>query len=103
MPLIAACRHRRFHLLFHLRVTPTGIAFPSVLDVRITNGRTAQVATVPARYEIRVEGVLGEDWSAWFDGLRVATAGTDTVISRVIADQPACTGCRTGSAISASA
>ena len=61
------------------------------------------MATVPARYEIRVEGVLGEDWSAWFDGLRVATAGTDTVISRVIADQPACTGCRTGSAISASA
>jgi hypothetical protein len=41
-----------------------------VPDVRITNGRTAQVATVPA-------------------GLRVATVGTDTVISGVIADQPA--------------
>jgi len=47
------------------------------------------VATVPARYEIRVEGVLGEDWSAWFDELRVATVGTDTIISGVIADQPA--------------
>jgi len=60
-----------------------------VPDVRITHGRTAQVANVPARYEIRVEGVLGEEWSAWFDGLRVATVGTDTVISGVIADQPA--------------
>jgi len=47
------------------------------------------VATVPARYEILVEGVLGEDWSAWFDELQVATVGTDTIISGVIADQPA--------------
>ena len=47
------------------------------------------MATVPARYEILVEGVLGEDWSAWFDELRVATVGTDTIISGVIADQPA--------------
>jgi hypothetical protein len=47
------------------------------------------MATAPARYEIRVEGVLGEDWSAWFDGLRVVTVGTDTVFSGVIADQPA--------------
>ena len=47
------------------------------------------MATVPARYEIRVEGVLGEEWSAWFDGLQVATVGTDSVISGVIADQPA--------------
>ena len=47
------------------------------------------MATVTARYEIRVQGVLGEDWSAGFDGLRVACVGTDTVISGVIADQPA--------------
>src|SRR5262249_26553635 len=43
----------------------------------------------PARYEIRAEGVLGEDWSAWFDGLQAASDGTGTVISGVVPDQPA--------------
>ena len=43
----------------------------------------------PARYEIRVEGALGEEWSAWFGGLHVAIDGSDTVISGAIADQPA--------------
>jgi len=43
----------------------------------------------PARYEIRVEGALGQEWSAWFDGLDVASEGSNTVISGVIADQPA--------------
>jgi hypothetical protein len=47
------------------------------------------MATTAARYEIRVEGVLGEEWSAWFDGLRVASDGGETVISGVITDQPA--------------
>lgn len=43
----------------------------------------------PARYEIRVEGALGEEWSAWLGGLHVATDGSDTVISGAIPDQPA--------------
>ena len=47
------------------------------------------MTTSPARYEIRVEGVLGEDWSAWFDGLQVASDSSGTVISGVIPDQPA--------------
>lgn len=47
------------------------------------------MAAAPARYEIRVEGALGEEWSAWFDGLRVASEGGETVISGVIPDQPA--------------
>ena len=47
------------------------------------------MTTTPARYEIRVEGVLGEEWSAWFDGLQVASEGGETVISGVITDQPA--------------
>jgi hypothetical protein len=47
------------------------------------------MATTPARYEIRVEGALGEGWSAWFDGLQVASEGGQTVISGVISDQPA--------------
>lgn len=40
------------------------------------------------RYEIRVEGCLGEDWSALFGGLPVASDGTDTVIYAVVPDQP---------------
>src|SRR5215831_14714319 len=47
------------------------------------------MATSPTRYEIRVEGVLGEEWSAWFDGLQVASEGTSTVISGEIPDQAA--------------
>ena len=47
------------------------------------------MAETPAHYEIRVEGVLGEHWSAWFDGLQVSSEGNDTVISGVIPDQPA--------------
>jgi hypothetical protein len=47
------------------------------------------MAITPARYEIRVEGALGEEWSAWFDGLQIASEGGETVISGVIADQPA--------------
>jgi hypothetical protein len=43
----------------------------------------------PGRYEIRVEGVLDRRWAAWFDGLGVETDGTQTVISGVLADQPA--------------
>jgi len=29
----------------------------------------------PARYEIRVGDVPGEDWSAWFDRLQAASDG----------------------------
>ena len=47
------------------------------------------MTTSAARYEIRVEGVLGEEWSGWFDGLQVVSEGTGTVISGVVPDQPA--------------
>jgi hypothetical protein len=43
----------------------------------------------PARYEIRVEGVLDERWTAWFEGLRIRSEGTETVISGPLTDQPA--------------
>jgi len=43
----------------------------------------------PARYEIRAEGVLGEDWSARFDRLQAASGGTGTVIPGVVPGQPA--------------
>jgi hypothetical protein len=43
----------------------------------------------PARYEIRVRGVLDSRWTAWFDGLQVVGEGEETVISGLLADQPA--------------
>jgi hypothetical protein len=43
----------------------------------------------PARYEIRVEGVLDLRWAAWFGGLRVDNDGTQTVICGLLTDQPA--------------
>jgi hypothetical protein len=43
----------------------------------------------PAQYEIRVAGVLGDQWTAWFGGLQVSGQGEDTVICGLVADQPA--------------
>jgi len=44
---------------------------------------------VPEHYEIRLEGVLHEGWSTWFEGLRVSADGTQTVITGPLADQSA--------------
>ncbi len=42
------------------------------------------------RYEIRVNGVLGSGWSAWFDGLEVTSDDRgQTTIAGPIADQAA--------------
>ena len=43
----------------------------------------------PARYEIRVAGVLDSRWAAWFDGLHVGGQGEETVLCGLVADQPA--------------
>jgi hypothetical protein len=43
----------------------------------------------PARYEIRVAAVLDGRWAAWFNGLQVSAQGEETVISGLLADQPA--------------
>lgn len=43
----------------------------------------------PARYEIRVADVLDSRWAAWFDGLHLDGQGEETVISGLLADQPA--------------
>jgi hypothetical protein len=43
----------------------------------------------PARYEIRVGGTLGQDWTAWFEGLQIKADGRQTVISGSLADQSA--------------
>ena len=42
-----------------------------------------------AHYEIRVGGVLGSQWAAWFGGLQVSDDGEETVITGLLADQPA--------------
>ena len=43
----------------------------------------------PAHYEIRVEGVLGERWTGWFECLQVSSEAGETIISGPVADQPA--------------
>lgn len=43
----------------------------------------------PARYEVRVDGVLDGHWSEWFEGLQVEHQGGQTLLSGVLADQPA--------------
>jgi hypothetical protein len=43
----------------------------------------------PARYEIRVDGVLDGRWGDWFGGLQVEDDGSQTVIVGRLADQPA--------------
>ena len=41
-------------------------------------------------YEIRVRGVLGSDWSAWFDGLLVTSdEHGQTLIAGPVVDQAA--------------
>ena len=42
-----------------------------------------------ARYEIRVEGVLDQGWTAWFEGLEIDSDDSQTVISGPVADQAA--------------
>ena len=42
------------------------------------------------RYELRVEGVLDQRWSGWFDGLEVSSQpGGVTVLAGPVADQAA--------------
>jgi hypothetical protein len=43
----------------------------------------------PAKYEICVSGVLDSRWAAWFSGLQVSSRDEQTIISGLLADQPA--------------
>jgi hypothetical protein len=44
----------------------------------------------PARYELRVQGVLEPHWSAWFEGLRVTSDEPgQTTIAGPVVDQAA--------------
>jgi hypothetical protein len=42
-----------------------------------------------AGYEIRVEGVLDQRWTAWFEDLEITSDHNQTVISGPLADQAA--------------
>jgi hypothetical protein len=42
-----------------------------------------------AGYEIRVEGILDQRWTAWFEGLDITSDQSHTVISGPVADQAA--------------
>ncbi len=44
------------------------------------------------RYEIRMEGVLGQHWSAWFDGLRITSRAGVTTLRGPVVDQAALLG-----------
>lgn len=46
----------------------------------------------PARYEIRVDGVLDHWWADWFGGLQVNNEDTQTAIGGLLADQSALDG-----------
>jgi hypothetical protein len=44
----------------------------------------------PARYELRVQGVLGPRWSSWFEGLQVSSDERgQTTITGPVADRAA--------------
>jgi hypothetical protein len=44
----------------------------------------------PAFYRIRVQGILEDRWSDWFDGFEVAPqAGGETLLTGPVADQAA--------------
>ena len=40
-------------------------------------------------YQIRIEGVLDERWSSWFEGLQIDNEGGQTILSGMLPDQPA--------------
>ena len=42
-----------------------------------------------AHYEIRIEGILGERWTGWSEGLQVSSEAGETIISGPVTDQPA--------------
>ncbi len=43
----------------------------------------------PARYEIRVDGVLDDQWADWFGGLQLSNDGTETIIVGLLPHQSA--------------
>jgi hypothetical protein len=40
----------------------------------------------PARYEVRVDGVLDGRWSQWFGGLQISSEGGESILSGTLPD-----------------
>ena len=48
------------------------------------------MADQPTCYQIRIEGHLGKQWAAWFEGLTITLeANGDTLLTGVVVDQAA--------------
>jgi len=56
---------------------------------RVRAYRPEMTKAQPARYEIRVAGVLDDRWATWFNGLQLSGEGDETVIRGMLPDQPA--------------
>ena len=52
----------------------------------MTDGRETQK---PRIYQIRVEGILDEAWSDWFEGLTISQQGHETLLTGPVRDQSA--------------
>lgn len=46
-------------------------------------------ATSSLVYEIRIKGRLGQQWSAWFEGLTITPDNGDTLLTGPVVDQAA--------------
>jgi hypothetical protein len=42
-----------------------------------------------AKYQIKVKGKLGRQWSSWFEGVTIIPEGGMTTIIGIVPDQPA--------------
>ena len=43
----------------------------------------------PAKYQIKIKGQLGHEWSEWFDGMTVESDGSFTTLTANLLDQSA--------------
>jgi hypothetical protein len=59
------------------------------VEIQQTSTTGREHVTAPARYEIRVEGLLDDHWTAWFEGLQVSSEGPHTVLSGLLPDESA--------------
>ena len=53
----------------------------------VLDGAPVSSSGEPAKYEIRVSGLLDSRWAAWFSGLQISSQGEQTIISGLLADQ----------------
>src|SRR5262249_27183597 len=64
-----------------IRNAPTGRYLEKAgQHVDTTRARVSETQP-PAHYEITVEGILAPHWSAWFDGLQLASDGGRTILT----------------------